>query len=161
MLEDLKRQRDSLVSMRDLFDRRDRLARDTIPTLEKRIAANEAKLSAVRAKPEGMRKAGEAGKLEDAIMRDKEGIVDQHARGVFIRECLRDEIGVWGRESVGHVGRLWGDWAGELSRGAEVVGGNWAALVGEVEGMDLGGGGGGVGAGERERNDGDGDGVGR
>lgn len=69
VLEDLKRQRDALASLRDVFDRRDRLARDNIPQLERRIAANEGKLAQARAKPEGTRKAGEAEKLEDAIMK--------------------------------------------------------------------------------------------
>ena len=69
VLEDFKKQRDALVSMRDMFDRRDRLARDTIPATEKRIAASEGKLSALRSKPEGLRKPGEAEKLEDAIMK--------------------------------------------------------------------------------------------
>ena len=69
VLEDFKRQRDGLVSMRDMFDRRDRYAKDTIAQCEKRIAANEQKLSAVRNKPEGTRKVGEAEKLEDAIMK--------------------------------------------------------------------------------------------
>lgn len=68
-LEDFKRQRDALVSMREMFDRRDRFAKDTIPACEKRIAGNESKLAAVRNKPEGTRKVGEAEKLEDAIMK--------------------------------------------------------------------------------------------
>lgn len=68
-LEDFKRQRDGLVSMREMFERRDRYARDTIPACEKRIQGNEGKLAAVRAKPEGARKVGEAEKLEDAIMK--------------------------------------------------------------------------------------------
>jgi sorting nexin-8 len=69
VLEDLKRQRDSLVSMRDLFDRRDKYARDNIPYLEKRISTNEQKLQAIRSKPEGMIKPGEAEKVEDAIFK--------------------------------------------------------------------------------------------
>jgi sorting nexin-8 len=69
VLEDLKRQRDSLVSMRDLFDRRDKYAKDNIPYLEKRISTNEAKLQGIRAKPENMVKPGEAEKVEEAILR--------------------------------------------------------------------------------------------
>ena len=68
-LEDLKRQRDCLVSMRDMFDRRDRYAKDNIPYLEKRILGNEAKLQGIRSKPEGMVKPGEAEKVEEAIFR--------------------------------------------------------------------------------------------
>jgi sorting nexin-8 len=69
VLEDLKRQRDALVSVRELFDRRDRYDRDNIPTLEKRIESNEAKLIALRAKPEGMVKAGEVEKVAEAIIK--------------------------------------------------------------------------------------------
>jgi sorting nexin-8 len=69
VLEDLKRQRDALVSLRDLFDRRERLDRDNIPALEKRIAANEAKLASLRAKPEGMVKPGEIEKVVEAIIK--------------------------------------------------------------------------------------------
>lgn len=69
VLEDLKRQRDSLVSMRDLFDRRDKYARDNIPALEKRIKNNEAKLEVIRNRPEGVGKPGEAEKVEEAIVR--------------------------------------------------------------------------------------------
>ena len=68
VLEDLKRQRDCLVSVRDMFDRRDRYARDNIPQLEKRIEGNEAKLAGIRAKPEGSVKPGELEKVEQAIL---------------------------------------------------------------------------------------------
>jgi sorting nexin-8 len=69
VLEDLKRQRDALVSLRDLFDRRDRLDKDNIPYLEKRIASNETKLASLRAKPEGMVKPGEIEKVVEAIIK--------------------------------------------------------------------------------------------
>ncbi len=69
VLEDLKRQRDALVSLRDLFDRRERLDKDNIPQLERRIAANESKLTALRAKPEGMVKPGEIEKIVEAIIK--------------------------------------------------------------------------------------------
>lgn len=133
-LEDLKKQRDTLVSMRDLFDRRDRFDRDNIPQLEKRIAGNESKLEGVRAKPEGARKAGEAEKLEDAIHRDKQSIVNQHARSVFIRECIRDEIQVF-LGSLYHVGKMFQEWAGELVRSAEAKVDNWREYEAAVESM--------------------------
>ena len=68
VLEDLKRQRDSLVAVRDMFDRRDRYARNNIPQLERRIETNEAKLHALKARPEGTSKPEEQQKLEEAIM---------------------------------------------------------------------------------------------
>jgi len=68
VLEDLKMQRDCLVSMRDLFDRRDRFAKDGIPQLERRIEVSEAKLQALRYKPDGMGKASEVERLEGSIV---------------------------------------------------------------------------------------------
>jgi len=67
-LEDLKTMRDALVSMRELFERREKGARDTIPALEKRILANETKLRAIEAKGE-QAKAGEAQRVGEAIMK--------------------------------------------------------------------------------------------
>lgn len=67
VLEDLKRQRDTLVSVRDMFDRRDKYAKDNIPALERRIANNETKLQNIRNKPADLVKPGEAEKVEDAI----------------------------------------------------------------------------------------------
>jgi hypothetical protein len=67
VLEDFKRQRDTLVSVRDMFDRRDKYAKDNIPALEKRIMNNETKLQNIRNKPAEQVKAGELEKVEDAI----------------------------------------------------------------------------------------------
>lgn len=69
VLEDLKAQRDCLVAMRDLFDRRDRYAKDNIPQLERRIENNEKKLQDLRARPEGAVKPGEVERVEDAILK--------------------------------------------------------------------------------------------
>lgn len=69
VLEDLKKQRDGLVSVRDMFDRRERLDRDNIPALERRIQGNEEKLVGIRNKPEGLVKPGEAERVEDAILK--------------------------------------------------------------------------------------------
>lgn len=69
VLEDLKRQRDTLVSIRDLFDRRDKYAKDNIPYLEQRISKNEQKLQTIRSKSPEMIKPGEAEKVEESIFR--------------------------------------------------------------------------------------------
>lgn len=69
VLEDLKRQRDALVSMREMFDRRDRYDKDNIPYLERRIQTNEGKLTTLRNKPEGLLKPGEIEKVTDAIIK--------------------------------------------------------------------------------------------
>ena len=68
VLEDLKRQRDALVSVRDMFDRRDRYAKNNIPQLERRIESNENKLAGLMRRPEGVPvKPGEQEKLEQAV----------------------------------------------------------------------------------------------
>lgn len=69
VLEDLKRQRDCLVSVREMFDRRDRYARNNIPQLERRIETNERKLQDLRGRPAGTVKPGEIEKVEDAIFK--------------------------------------------------------------------------------------------
>jgi sorting nexin-8 len=69
VLEDLKRQRDALVSVRELFDRRERLDKDNIPYLERRIQTNEAKLTNLRSKPEGTVKAGEIDRIAESIIK--------------------------------------------------------------------------------------------
>lgn len=94
VLEDFKKQRDSLVGMRDMFDRRDRLARDNISQLEQRIEASERKLETLRLKPAGSVKPGETEKVENSIIRDKESIVAQHARGVFIKSVSGTRSGI-------------------------------------------------------------------
>lgn len=78
VLEDLKRQRDALVSVRDLFDRRDRLDKDNIPFLERRIQNNETKLTTLRAKPEGMVKPGEIERVVEAIIKVRTRPVIHH-----------------------------------------------------------------------------------
>ncbi|KAL2272047.1 hypothetical protein VTJ83DRAFT_1418 [Remersonia thermophila] len=137
VLEDLKRQRDALVSLRDLFDRRERLDKDNIPYLEKRIAANEQKLAGLRAKPEGMVKPGEIEKVVEAIIKDKQSIVEQHNRSVFVRECLRDEL-IYFQHTQYHVSRWNQDWAQERVKYSEMLADNWRRLLDGLEGMPLG-----------------------
>jgi sorting nexin-8 len=137
VLEDLKRQRDSLVSVREMFDRRDRYARNNIPQLEKRIEANERKLQDLRARPQGTVKPGEIEKVEESIFKDKESIVQQHARGVFIKECIRDEL-IYFQQSQYHISRLHQDWSQERVKYSELQADNWRSLGDQVEGMPLG-----------------------
>jgi sorting nexin-8 len=67
ILEDLKRQRDVLVAMKEAFDRRDRLAGDNVPSLEKRITNNEVKIQTIRGKPDADTKVDQITKLEEQI----------------------------------------------------------------------------------------------
>lgn len=137
VLEDLKRQRDALVSVRDLFDRRERLDRDNIPILERRIQNNEAKLATLRAKPAGAVKPGEIERVVEAIIKDKESIVSQHNRSVFVKECIRDELIAF-QSTQYHVTRWNQDWAQERVKYSEMLADNWRQLLDELEGMPLG-----------------------
>lgn len=137
VLEDLKRQRDALVSIRDLFDRRERLDKDNIPHLERRIQSNETKLAGLRAKPDGMARPGEVEKVIEAIIKDKESIVNQHNRSIFVKECIRDEL-VNFQQTQFHVSRWNQDWAQERVKYSEMLADNWRRLLDELEGMPLG-----------------------
>ncbi|KAH8899018.1 hypothetical protein GQ53DRAFT_817226 [Thozetella sp. PMI_491] len=137
VLEDLKRQRDALVSLRDLFDRRERLDKDNIPYLERRIQTNETKLAGLRAKPDGLVKPGEIEKVIEAIIKDKESIVNQHNRSVFVKECLRDEL-IYFQSTQYHVSRWNQDWAQERVKYSEMLADNWRRLLDELDGMPLG-----------------------
>ena len=63
--------------------------------------------------------------------------MNQHARGVFIRECIRDEL-VFFQGSQYQVSKLHQDWSQERVKYAELQADNWRALSEEVESMPLG-----------------------
>ena len=68
---------------------------------------------------------------------DKQSIVDQHARSVFIKECLRDEI-LYFQHTQYRVSRLHQDWAQERVKYSELQADNFRGLVDAVESMPLG-----------------------
>lgn len=68
---------------------------------------------------------------------DKQSIVDQHTRGVLIKECIRDEL-LFFQQSQYHISRLHQDWSQERVKYAELQADNWRALSEEVENMPLG-----------------------
>ena len=70
-------------------------------------------------------------------MQDKQSIVDQHARGVFIKECIRDEL-MYFQQSQYHISKLHQDWSQERVKYAELQADNWRALSEEVENMPTG-----------------------
>ncbi|KAL8934713.1 MAG: hypothetical protein Q9211_005083 [Gyalolechia sp. 1 TL-2023] len=138
VLEDFKKQRDTLVGVREMFDRRDRYAKDNIPYLERRIESNEHKLQGlINRPPNAPVKPGEQEKLEQAVRTDKQSIVDQHARGVFIKECIRDEL-LYFQQSQYHISKLHQDWSQERVKYAELQADNWRALSEQVENMPSG-----------------------
>ncbi|KOS20931.1 Sorting nexin mvp1 [Escovopsis weberi] len=139
VLEDLKRQRDALVSLREMFDRRERLDKDSIPQVQRRIEANEAKLAGLRARAEEgiAARAGEMEKIAEAIIKDKEAIVQQRNRSIFVKECIRDELLTFQLTQY-HVSRWNQDWAGERVKYSEMLADNWRRLLEGLDGMPLG-----------------------
>ncbi len=63
--------------------------------------------------------------------------MDQHARGVLIKECIRDEMVVF-QQSQYHVSKLHQDWSQERVKYAELQADNWRTLSEELEIMPLG-----------------------
>lgn len=97
ILEDLKRQRDCLVSMREMFERKERFQVDNIPQLEKQIKQSKLKLEQLKQSEArmGELKPGEKEMretTEKGILRDRHAIVLAKERRVFIKECVRDEL---------------------------------------------------------------------
>ena len=63
--------------------------------------------------------------------------MNQHARGVFIKECIRDEL-VFFQQSQYYVSKLYQDWSQERVKYAELQADNWRALSEEVDNMPIG-----------------------
>ena len=63
--------------------------------------------------------------------------MDQHARGVFIKECIRDEL-LYFQTSQYRVSRLHQDWAQERVKYAELQADNFRGMVDAVESMPQG-----------------------
>ncbi|CAG8787614.1 769_t:CDS:2, partial [Racocetra persica] len=84
VLENLKRQRDLLVSFRETFERKERLSVDTIDSISTRIRSNETRLTSL---PSGDQ---EAEKLKASIQKDKEDIEHQRMRKTF--SFVNDQI---------------------------------------------------------------------
>lgn len=81
--------------------------------------------------------AGECSKLTYCRFQDKEAIVNQHNRSVFVKECIRDELVIF-QSTQYHVSRWNQDWAQERVKYSEMLADNWRRLLDELEGMPLG-----------------------
>lgn len=75
--------------------------------------------------------------IEANNKQDKESIVSQHARGVFVKECLRDELKYF-QSSQYHVCSWNRDWAQERVKYSELQADNWRQLHDQLESMPIG-----------------------
>ena len=124
VLEDLKRLRDCLVSVRDMFDRRERYDRDTIPALEKRIHGQrrEAAERPCQAGTPGQARRGgthRRGHLQGQVEHSRAACARRVRQGVSARRdyLLLVEHGV-GFEVLDGLGGRAGQVCGVASRGA-------------------------------------------
>ncbi|KAK9321055.1 hypothetical protein V1517DRAFT_185317 [Lipomyces orientalis] len=129
VLEDFKRHRDTLISIKELFDRQEKLDVNTIPYLERRISNNETRLAGMRDKPDF--KQSDIDRIQISIQRDRESIKEQHARTWLIKECMRDELAYF-QQTKYRVAKLFQDYAQERLKYAELFAENWRVLSNEI-----------------------------
>ena len=60
--------------------------------------------------------------------------MQQHARGVFVKESMRDEL-IYFQQSQYQISHLHQDWSQERVKYSELQADNWRQLSDEVEGM--------------------------
>lgn len=132
LLEDLKRHRDTLNAMNEMFLRYQKYSGDNIPALERKIAINKGKLSSLEAKPDA--NDSDKAKLTTAIESDMNSITKFESRKVFIRECVWHELQYFESQQV-QISRLVNNMANSRLRFARKYVETASALVTDVEGM--------------------------
>ncbi|KAK9236420.1 hypothetical protein V1525DRAFT_420427 [Lipomyces kononenkoae] len=129
VLEDFKRHRDTLISIKELFDRQEKLDVNTIPYLERRISNNESRLTGMRDRSDF--KQADVDRIQNSIQRDRESIKEQHTRTWLIKECMRDELAYF-QQTKYRVAKLFQDYAQERLKYAELFAENWRVLGNEI-----------------------------
>lgn len=132
LLEDLKRHRDCLVAMFELFARHAKYSGDNVPALEKRIASSKNKLTTLENKPDA--KDSDKVKLTTSISEDQNNIVKLMSRRIFTRECVWHELQFFESQQV-HISRILNDMAASHVDFAKKHVDVSIALVGDVESM--------------------------
>lgn len=132
LLEDLKRHRDNLFAMNELFVRHHKYSGDSIPALEKRIATNKSRLVVLDGKVDA--KESDKAKLTSSIEQDMNSITKFESRKVFIRECVWHELQYFESQQV-HISKLINDMAISRLEYSKKHTDIASALVSEVEGM--------------------------
>lgn len=106
-LEDLKRQRDLYVAFRDLFYRHDRLSKDSVDSLRKRVETKQKRLDIVRSARKPSWEVEEE-KLVSVIEQDNAEIERSLARRVYNRYCMWNEYSVvFHSRQAGQTTRGW------------------------------------------------------
>lgn len=133
VLENLKRQRDLLVSFRETFERKDRLVVDTVESLNNRIKANQTKLIPLDGK-EGTEQ--EIERLKSAIEKDEEDIRLQQKRKLFVRYCLYAELTLF-HKSTAFISLLYQNFVNDQIKYSQQLYENWKSLSPKVYDMPI------------------------
>lgn len=131
VLEEAKKYREALGSMRELFDRYQKYGGNNIPLLEKRISQNQGRLTLARQRKALM---SEIEKLDRAIKMDTEMIAAHTNRTWLIRESISEEIVLFQKTQL-QISKLLQEFAVDKIKYAELYSDNWAKLDNDV--MDL------------------------
>jgi len=125
ILQDLKMERDSITSLRQVFERRDKLV-DKTPGLEKSIDILVKKIAFIKERKDPPRE-GEIETLEQQIGKNKQAIIDEKKRNQLIRLCLKEELTYFQMRQV-HVGNMLQEYSGERIRYAQLQADCWNML---------------------------------
>lgn len=131
VLEEAKKLREALGSMRELFDRLEKYGGNNIPLLEKRIQQNQGRVTLARQRKALM---SEIEKLDRAIRMDTEMIAAHKNRTWLIRECITEEIGLFQKTQL-QISKLLQEFSVDKIKYAELYSDNWGGLDNDV--MDL------------------------
>ncbi|KAG5358499.1 Sorting nexin MVP1 [Yarrowia sp. B02] len=131
VLEEAKKYREALGSMRELFDRLEKYGGNNIPLLEKRIQQNQGRVTLARQRKALM---SEIEKLDRAIKMDTEMIAAHKNRTWLIRECITEEIGLFQKTQL-QISKLLQEFSVDKIKYAELYSDNWGGLDNDV--MDL------------------------
>ncbi|CAG8798043.1 6064_t:CDS:2, partial [Gigaspora rosea] len=129
-LENLKRQRDLLVSFRETFERKDRLAADTIDSLDARIKSQRDRLRQLSSNDP------EAEKLNGFIQKDEEEIKRQRMQKIFVRYCLFSELTLFHKSST-FISHLYQNFVNDQIKYSQQLYENWKALSPKVYEMPV------------------------
>ncbi|CAG8760102.1 20514_t:CDS:10, partial [Dentiscutata erythropus] len=130
VLENLKRQCDLLVSFRETFERKDRLAVNTFDSLNTRIISNTARLTQLS------NNDPEVEKLNASIQKDQEDIKHQRMRKTFMRYCLFSELTLFHKSST-FISYLYQNFVNDQIKYSQQLYENWKALSPKVYEMPV------------------------
>ncbi|QSL66094.1 hypothetical protein MERGE_000469 [Pneumocystis wakefieldiae] len=135
ILEDLKSQRDNLIAIKNMFDRKDKLDINNISFLEKRINSNVNKLADLNMRSHlNLLSKNE---IEQSIMKDKKLILSQRSHCFSVNKCILNEL-VYFQISQAHMGKLYKDYVQERIKYAELLAENWRSMEIQITSIPFG-----------------------